>query len=94
MKTVICSLDNGNGYTNKTYQFEPDTDYYFSDPIVIQYFKGEIGEVREHMVATPELKAQLQAYNVPFEIKKCSTCPTAKPQIWFNPFIIEEDNDD
>lgn len=93
-KTVICSLEGGKGYTNKSMEFLPDTDYRFTDPIIIGFFKGEIGDVREHWVFTPDAKALLQAHNVPFEIKKCSTCPTAKPQIWFNPFILEEEKDD
>lgn len=93
-KVIQCSLEGGRGYTNKTYEFEPETDYYFEDPVIIRFFKGEIGEVREHFVSTPEIIAQLKAYNIPYEIKKCSTCPTAKPQVWFNPFVIEEDEDD
>lgn len=90
-KTVICSLDNGKGYTNKTYEFLPDTDYEFVDPVAIKFFKGEIGEVREKMVSSPDLLERLKAYNVPYESKKCSSCPTSKPTIWFNPFVIEED---
>lgn len=90
-KTVICALDNGKGYTNKTYEFLPDTDYEFQDPTSIKFFKGEIGEVREHQVSTPDMIERLKAYHVPYEVKKCSTCPTAKPQVWFNPFKIVED---
>lgn len=91
-KTCICALDGGKGYTNKTYEFLPDTDYEFHDPTIIKFFKGEIGEVREKWVYTPELVAQLKAYGIPFETKKCSTCPTSKPTVWFNPFQIEEDD--
>lgn len=90
-KTCICSLENGKGYTNKTFEFLPDTEYTFTDPIIIKYFKGEIGDVEEHLVSTPELKATLAQYHVPYHTKKCSSCPTAKPQIWFNPFVIEEE---
>lgn len=89
-KTLICSLEGSKGYTNKTYEFLPDTDYEFEDPIAIQYFKGEIGEVREHRPSTPDFIEMLKAYGVEYEVKKCSTCPTAKPQVWFNPFVIEE----
>lgn len=94
IKTIICSLEDGKGYTNKRFQFEPNTEYEFHDPTVIKYFKGEIGDVSEHAVRTPEMVAQLEAYGVPYESKKCSTCPTAKPQVWFNPFVIEEDEND
>ena len=91
-KIVICSLENGKGYTNKSYIFEPGVTYSFQDPILQQYFRGEIGEVREHQVSTPELKEELRGYGVEFEVKKCNSCPTAKPQLWFNPFVIEEDD--
>lgn len=93
-KTCICSLDNGKGYTNKTYEFLPDTDYEFHDPTIISFFKGEIGEVREKRPATPEMLQILKAHNVPYETKQCNSCPTAKPSVWFNPFIIEEDEND
>lgn len=93
-KTTICSLENGQGYTNKTYEFLPDTEYTFKDPIIIKYFKGEIGDVNEQLLATPELKETLRAHKVPFELKKCSSCPTAKPHVVFNPFVIEEYPDD
>lgn len=93
-KTCICSLPNGKGYTNKTYEFLPDTDYEFHDPTIIKFFKGEIGEVREKRPSTPELLATLKAYNIPYEAKKCSTCPSAKPTVMFNPFVIEENNND
>lgn len=93
-KTCICSLDNGKGYTNKTYEFLPDTDYEFHDPTIIKFFKGEIGDVQEHLLYTPELVAQLKASNIPYEVTKCSSCPAAKPHVWFNPFEIEEDDND
>lgn len=90
-KLCITSLENGKGYTNVNYTFEPDTVYEFYDPVIIQFFKGEIGDVKEHLLQTPEIVAELKARNIPYEIKKCSTCPTAKPHVSFNPFeIIEE----
>lgn len=92
-KTCICSLPNGKGYTNKTMEFLPDTEYEFTDPVIIRFFRGEIGNVNEQLVSTSELKETLQAYGVPYQQKKCSSCPTAKPSLVFNPFVVEEEND-
>lgn len=90
-KLCICTNQNGKGYTNASYQFEPDTTYEFSDPILVQFFKGEIGDVREHFVSTPDLIEQLKYYKVPYEVRKCGTCASAKAHVWFNPFKIVEE---
>lgn len=89
-KVCICSLPNGRGYTNKTYVFEPETEYNVEDETLIRYFKGEIGDVRENRVKTPQLIEELKYYHVPYEVTKCSTCPSAQPHVRFNPFKIVE----
>lgn len=90
-KQCLCSLENGKGFTNVTYLFEPDTEYEITDPVAIQFFTGALGDVNEHLLQTPELLEQLKQYDVPYEVKKCSTCPTAKPHVYFNPFEIVEE---
>lgn len=88
---VMVSRDNKGGYTSKRLTFLPDTKYETTDPVFIDYIKGEIGDVREKMVATPELKAELAAAGIKYEITKCGSCPSAKPKVIFNPFkVIEE----
>lgn len=91
-KLVLKSV-NGHtgGYTNAYVTFEPETEYETQDPVLIQYIKGEIGEVRENPVWTPEFQQQLEFLNIPFEKNKCSSCPTAKPHIRYNPFKIVEE---
>lgn len=90
-KLVIKSNDNGKGYTNAYKVFEPGKDYITTDPILIQFIKGEIGEVRENPVYTADLQQTLDFYKIPYEKNKCSTCPSAKPHLRYNPFkIIEE----
>lgn len=90
-KLCICSHENGKGCTNVNYVFEPGTTYEFNDPILIQFFKGTVGDIREHLVSTPALVEQLKYYQVPYEVRKCGTCASAKPHIWFNPFKIVEE---
>ncbi len=88
---VMVSRDNKGGYTSKRLTFLPETKYETVDPVFIQYIKGEIGDVREKMVATPDLKAELNSNGVEYEVTKCGTCPSAKPKVIFNPFkVIEE----
>lgn len=90
-RMVMVSRDNKGGYTSKRLTFLPETKYETVDPVFIQYIKGEIGDVREKMVATPDLKAELNGNGVKYEVTKCGTCPSAKPKVIFNPFkVIEE----
>lgn len=91
-RVVMCSGDKPGIETNKRMTFLPDTVYSLNDPVAIQYIKGEIGDVREKMVLTADLKAQLEAAGIEYEVKKCGTCVSAKPKAFFNPFVILEDN--
>lgn len=90
-KLVIKSNDNGRGYTNAYVTFEPDTLYETSDPILIKFIKGEIGEVRENPVWTVGFQQVLDYNKISYEKNKCSTCPSAKPHIRYNPFKIVEE---
>lgn len=90
-RIVMCSGKTPGTETNKRMTFLPDTIYSLSDPIAIKYIKGEIGDVREKLLATDALKAQLKYNNIEYTIKKCGTCVSAKPKAFFNPFEILED---
>lgn len=90
-KVCIVSLPNNRGYSNKTYVFEPGTEYNVNDDTLKKYLKGEIGDVRENRVKTDQLIEELKAYDVPYTVDKCSTCPSAQPHVHFNPFKIVED---
>lgn len=90
-RVCICSLPNGKGYTNKTYVFEPETEYNVQDETLQKYLKGELGDVRENRVKTDALIEKLKYYGVPYTIDKCSTCPSAQPHVHFNPFKIVEE---
>lgn len=90
-RVCIVSLPKNRGYTNKTYTFEPDTEYNVEDETLKKYLKGEIGDVRENKVKTPQIVEELKAYGVPYEVSKCGSCPSAQPHVHFNPFKIVED---
>jgi len=91
-RLCIVSRKEG-GYTNAYYSFLPGKIYETDDPIFIDYIQGKIGDVLEKKASTPDLEAELAAAGVEVVPHKCSTCPTAKPQLWFNPFKILEDED-
>lgn len=89
-RMVMVSRPEG-GYTSKRLTFLPDTKYETTDPVFIDYIKGKIGDVREKMVSTAELKAELDRAGVVYEVTKCGHCPSAKPKVVFNPFKVIED---
>lgn len=91
-RIVMCSGSKPGTETNKRMTFLPGVEYTVSDPIVIKYIKGEIGDVREKMVATASLKAELAAAGIEYETKRCGTCTASKPKALFNPFVILEDD--
>ena len=90
----MCTGPKPGTETNKRMTFLPNTVYSVNDPLVIKYIRGEIGDVREKMAATADLKAQLDASGIEYEIKRCGTCSTAKPKVVFNPFEILEDENE
>ena len=90
-RMVMVSRDNHGNYTSKRLTFLPNTHYETVDPVFIDYIKGNIGDVREKMLSTADLKAELDSRGIKYEITKCGSCPSAKPKVIFNPFkIIEE----
>lgn len=89
-RLVIMSADSG-GYTTRHKTFYPDEEYEINDPVAIKYLKGEIGDVRQKSILTPELKETLAEYNVPYEVKRCGSCANAKPKAYYNPFKMVEE---
>lgn len=94
-RVVRCTGARPGLETNKRMTFVPKKVYRLTDPLAIQYIKGEIGDCRETMVLTAALKEDLALHNVEYTVKKCGTCTNAKVKAFFNPFVIvEEQNDD
>ena len=88
-RLVMKSNDKG-GYSTSRVTFLPHTVYETSDPILIKYLTGEIGDVRQKSLLTVELKDDLKANDIDYEVSKCGTCPSAKPKAVYNPFKIIE----
>ena len=89
-RIVMCTGPKPGLETNKRMTFLPDTVYSLNDPIATKYIKGEIGDVREKMVATEALKTNLEYHKIAYTIHKCGTCANARPKAFFNPFEILE----
>lgn len=79
-----------DGIINKRYTFLPGEEYEIDDPKTIQYFKGEIYDIRERQVLSANLKAELEANHIPYETQKCGTCASAATKALFNPFVVKE----
>lgn len=90
----VTDPNREGGILNKRYTFVPGEWVKVTDPISQAYFKGEIQDCRERMVLTPNLKSELEAYNIPYETKKCGTCANAKTKAIFNPFVWKEIKDE
>lgn len=91
-KICTASGQNGKGYTCAPMNFEPGKIYETTDPTLIKYIKGEIGDVMERPVLTDELKQELALGKIKYTTQRCSTCASSKIHAVFNPFeIVEED---
>lgn len=78
-------------YTSARITFLPEEVYEATDPLLIKYIKGEVGDCRQKSVATASLIDDLKSRGIEYEIKKCGTCSNAKPKAFYNPFkVIEE----
>lgn len=92
-RQILCQSAERKGVnTYKRLAFLPGKVYRLTDPVSIQTIKGKIGDVMEKMVLTSELKAELEAHDVKYTLKKCGTCTNAKTKAFFNPFVIVEDD--
>lgn len=87
---VIKSNGKG-GYTNARVTFMPDEIYETEDDILAKYIKGDIGDVRQKSIVTPELMEDIKSRGIEYELSKCGTCANAKPEVFYNPFKIVEE---
>lgn len=85
-RMVAKTAEGGHGYTNARITFEPGEIYKVDDDLLAKYLLGEVGDVRQKSVYTPELLEELKAHQVPYEVTKCGTCASAKPSLVYNPF--------
>ena len=82
-RLVMKSNSDGRNTTARI-TFLPHVEYDTEDPILIKYLKGEIGDVRQKSLLSPNLKAN----HIDYEVKKCGTCPSARPKAYYNPFKL------
>ena len=87
-RMVMKRGDRKTGYTTARITFLPDTVYTAEDDLLIKYIKGEVGDCRQKSLATPDLMEELRSRGIKYEVKKCGTCSTAKPNVFYNPFKI------
>lgn len=89
-KMIYKTGQNGDTVTSRV-TFLPGDVYEAEDDKLIRLIKGEIGDIRIKSVLTPELKSDLAAYGVKYDVVKCGTCTGVKPNALYNPFKILED---
>lgn len=86
-RLVMKSTSEGKTTTARI-TFLPHTEYDTSDPTLIKYLTGEIGDVRQKSLLTPTLKQELEANHIDYEVRKCGTCPSSRPKAYYNPFKL------
>lgn len=91
-RMVMKRGDRKNGYTNARITFLPGVVYTADDELLIKYIKGEVGDVLQKSLATPDLIEELKAHNIKYVIKKCGNCSNSVPKVFYNPFKILEDD--
>lgn len=90
----VMKTNPEGGYISARLGFSPGLEYTADDPAIISYIKGEVGDVREKSLQTPQLLEALKELGVPYESKVCRTCNGSTPSLLFNPFqILEETNE-
>lgn len=87
----IMKTNPEGGFISARLAFAPDVEYEADDPVVIKYIKGEIGDVREKSLQTPQLLAELDSLGVKYEKVFCNSCHGSKPSLRYNPFQILEE---
>lgn len=90
----VMKTNPEGGYISARLGFNPGIVYEASDPVVIDYIKGKVGDVREKSLQTPQLLDALNDLGVPYEKKVCRSCNGAKPSLLYNPFQILEEVDE
>lgn len=86
-RVVMKSTDDGKTTTARL-TFLPHVEYDTSDETLIKYLKGEIGDVRQKSLLTLDLKQELEANHIEYEVRRCGTCPSSKPKAHYNPFRL------
>lgn len=87
----VMKTNPDGGYLSARLSFAPGYNYSAEDPIVIDYIKGNVGDVREKALQTPQLLEELESRGVKYEKKFCQTCSGSNPSLLFNPFEILEE---
>ena len=90
-RMIYKSSSDGHGVVNSRVTFLPGEVYEATDETLIKLIKGEIGDVRQKSLLTPDLKETLNTYGVKYDVTRCSTCTGSKPYALYNPFKILED---
>lgn len=94
IERMVMKTNPDGGYISARLGFSPDQEYTADDPVIISYIKGEIGDVREKSLQTPQLLEALTELGIPYEKKVCRTCNGSTPSLLYNPFQILEDTDE
>lgn len=87
----VMKSNGKGGYTNARVTFMPGEIYETEDDVLAKYIKGEIGDVRQKSVVTPDLMNDIKTHGIEYELHKCGTCASAKPKVFYNPFKIVEE---
>lgn len=94
-KDCLVSGEVQGHYRTSIYTFKPGQVYETNDPIFAAYISFDgIGDVRTRSPYSQELKETLERLHVPYESRRCSTCAGSKPSLYYNPFVIVNDNED
>lgn len=93
-RMIFKTNPNGSGVINSRVTFLPGEVYEATDEKLIKLIKGEIGDIRQKSLLTPNLKETLTSYNVPYTTIRCGTCVGSKPHALYNPFKILEDENE
>lgn len=94
IERMVMKTNPEGGYISARLGFTPGVEYTATDPVVISYIKGKVGDVREKSLQTPQLLEALKTLKIPYEVKVCRTCSGSKPSLLYNPFqILEETNE-
>lgn len=88
----VMKTNPEGGYISARLAFAPGVVYEAKDPVVVDYIKGKVGDVREKSLQTPQLLAELDSLGVAYEKVYCHSCSGSKPNLRYNPFqILEEE---
>lgn len=87
----VMKTNPEGGFISARLSFAPGIVYEAEDPVVIDFIKGKIGDVREKSLQTPQLLQELDSLGVKYEKTYCRSCSGSKPSLRYNPFEILEE---